>query len=100
MIFFFHSNRQGGSPCVFKFTPKPSSNVTSVSATFDSIGEISLTKLPNDVEYLGLIPGLNPVSRYFMTLLLLFVQTCRTKWLTSMHKKRESRIRAYHICVI
>lgn len=51
------SPQEGGSPCVFKFTPKPSSNVTSVSATFDSIGEISLTKLPNDVEYLGLIPA-------------------------------------------
>lgn len=61
---FFHSNRQGGGPCVFKFTPKPSSDVTSVSATFESIEEISLTKLPNDVEYLGFIPGLYTVSRY------------------------------------
>ena len=61
---FFHSNRQGGGPCVFKFTPEPSSDVTSVSATFESIEEISLTKFPNDVGYLGFIPGLYTVSRY------------------------------------
>lgn len=79
--FFFHSNRQGGGPCVFTFTPKLSSAITSVSAVFDSIGEISLKMLPEDDECqcLGKIPGLYPVSRYFMTLLLLFVQICRTE---------------------
>lgn len=51
------SHQEGGGPCVFKFTPKPSSDVTSVSAIFESIEEISLTKLPNDVEYLGFIPA-------------------------------------------
>ena len=85
--FFFHSNRQGGGPCVFKFTPKPSSEVRLVSANFQSIGEISLEKLSEDGKYLGEIPGLYPVSHYFMTLLLLFEQTCRTKCLTFFAQK-------------
>ncbi|XP_066014851.1 uncharacterized protein [Pocillopora verrucosa] len=53
------SPQEGGGPCVFTFTPKLSSVITSVSAVFDSVGKISLKMLLEDDECqcLGEIPA-------------------------------------------